>query len=110
MSKETKRIMRLMVFFDLPMVTKEQRREYTKFRNFLLKDGYNIVQFSIYSRIIYGADSAEKHEKRVEAHVPPVGSVKSLLVTEKQYAGMNILVGKPTKQDKKVNADQLILL
>jgi CRISPR-associated protein Cas2 len=50
----------MMVFFDLPMVTKSEKRAYTVFRRFLLNDGYDMIQFSVYGRILNGSD-AEKN-------------------------------------------------
>ena len=52
MGTETRRFMRLMVFFDLPVVLKADRRAYTVFRRFLLNDGYDMLQFSVYGRIL----------------------------------------------------------
>lgn len=101
--------MRMMVFFDLPMVTKAERRAYTQFRRFLLNDGYDMIQFSVYGRILNGNDGEEKHMKRLLANLPSEGSIRVLTVTEKQYAGMKLLVGLPLFQEKKVNAAQIVL-
>jgi CRISPR-associated protein Cas2 len=46
--------MRLLVFFDLPMVTKAEKRAYVQFRKFLLNDGYDMIQWSVYGRILNG--------------------------------------------------------
>ena len=43
--------MRMIVFFDLPVKTKNERREATRFRNFLMNDGYHMLQFSVYARV-----------------------------------------------------------
>lgn len=109
MGQETRRFMRLMVFFDLPVVTKAERRAYTQFRRFLLNDGYDMIQFSIYGRILNGSDAEEKHMKRLLTNLPPEGSIRVLTVTEKQYASMKLLVGMPLFQEKKVNASQIVL-
>ena len=101
--------MRMMVFFDLPTVTKTDKRAYTLFRRFLLNDGYDMIQFSIYGRILNGTDAEEKHMKRLVSNLPTEGSIRVLTVTEKQYAGMKLLVGLPLFQEKKVNANQIAL-
>lgn len=101
--------MRLMVFFDLPVVTRAERRAYTQFRRFLLNDGYDMIQFSVYGRILNGTDAEEKHMKRLVANLPPDGSVRVLTVTEKQYASMRLLVGLPLFQEKQVDASQTLL-
>lgn len=101
--------MRLLVFFDLPMVTKDEKRAYTQFRRFLLNDGYDMVQFSIYARLLNGMDAQEKHLQRLANALPPAGSVRCMTVTEKQFAGIRLLVGQPRFQEKKVNSAQLLL-
>lgn len=101
--------MRMMVFFDLPVVTKAERRAYTQFRRFLLNDGYDMIQFSIYGRILNGNDAEEKHMQRLLANLPSEGSIRVLTVTEKQYASMKLLVGLPLFQEKQVNANQIAL-
>ena len=109
MGAETRRFMRLMVFFDLPVVLKADRRAYTVFRRFLLNDGYDMLQFSVYGRILNGADAEKKHMQRLIQHLPPAGSVRVLSVTEKQFASMKLLVGLPLFQEKRVNAAQMLL-
>ena len=101
--------MRLIVMFDLPTTSPAYRRAYTKFRKFLLDDGYDMIQFSIYGRIINGRDAEEKHLRRLRSHLPIEGSIRSMTVTEKQYSGIKLLVGERQNQEKKVDARQLLL-
>ncbi len=101
--------MRMLVFFDLPVVTKTDRRAYTVFRRFLLNDGYDMIQFSVYGRILNGNDAVQKHMQRLLSNLPPEGSVRVLTVTEKQFASMKLLVGMPLFQEKKVSANQIAL-
>ena len=109
MSKETRRFMRLMVFFDLPVTTPEYKRAYVVFRRFLLKDGYTMIQWSVYGRVVNGQDDANKHIKHLEANLPKEGSIRCLQITEKQYAAIRLLVGKLSFQEKRVTADQMLL-
>lgn len=109
MAEDTRRYMRMLVFFDLPVVTRAERRAYTQFRRFLLNDGFDMIQFSVYGRILNGRDAEEKHLQRVVASLPPAGSVRLLTVTEKQFASMKLLVGLPLFQEKQVNASQILL-
>ncbi len=109
MSIETRRFMRMLVFFDLPVVTRTERRAYTVFRRFLINDGYDMIQFSVYGRIVNGTDAEQKHLKRLVDNLPPEGSVRCLTVTEKQFASMKLLVGMPLFQEKTVNAQQMLL-
>jgi len=92
--------MRLMVFFDLPVGTKKERRTATQFRKFLIKDGYYMLQFSVYARLCNGNDAAVKHEMRLMREVPKDGSVRLLTVTEKQYASMVIIAGEKKEKEK----------
>lgn len=101
--------MRILVFFDLPVVKENERRIYTQFRRFLLNDGYDMLQYSVYSRLCNGTDATNKHLKRLNNMLPSKGSIRCLTITEKQYENMKFLVGKPPVKDKKVNSNQLSL-
>ncbi|WP_081627005.1 CRISPR-associated endonuclease Cas2, partial [Bordetella sp. FB-8] len=70
--------MRLIVFFDLPMVTKDEKRAYVQFRRFLLNDGYDMIQWSVYGRILNGKDAETKHLARLADSLPPAGSVRCM--------------------------------
>lgn len=108
-NQSERRFMRLLVFFDLPVKTREERRIYTHFRRFLITDGYDMLQYSVYGRIINGHDAEEKHLRRLKMQLPPKGSVRALTVTEKQFASMQILVGARSFQEKTINSIQLSL-
>ncbi len=99
----------LFVFFDLPVKTKGERRAATRFRNFLKKDGYLMLQLSVYARVCRGQDAVDKHLKRATASLPEKGSVRALQVTEKQYARMRFLLGTADINEKKA-PDQMVLL
>lgn len=101
------KFMRMLVFFDLPVKTKYQRRVATTFRNFLLKDGYHMVQYSLYARVCNGNDAVAKHEKRLNFALPPEGSVRLLVVTEKQYEAIRVLVGERSSDEKAPPCEQL---
>ena len=101
--------MRILVFFDLPVKTKRERRIATQFRNFLLKDGYYMVQFSVYARVCNGNDMVELHKKRLKMIIPDEGSIRVLVITEKQYENIEIFLGKKSKYDKPVEFETLSL-
>ena len=103
------RFMRMIVFFDLPTLTKTDRRNASRFRKFLVNDGYTMLQLSVYSGICKGNDDVEKHSKRLKSLIPKEGSVRLLTVTEKQYASMEILVGT-LKKEEEIGDKQLLLL
>lgn len=87
------KFMRILVFFDLPVKTAAERKAATQFRNFLIKDGYHMIQYSVYARICNGNDDVDKHEARLDQHLPRAGAVRSLVITEKQYDSIKILLG-----------------
>lgn len=101
--------MRLIVFFDLPVTSVAKKRAYTLFRRFLLKDGYVMLQWSVYTRIVNGRTAADKHLKRLEQNLPKEGSIRCLEVTEKQFTHMKLLLGEADFQEKRVTADQMVL-
>ena len=88
------RIMWLFVFFDLPTLTKAQRKLHAKFRKSLMADGFNMVQFSVYNRFCSSPENAETHLRRIEHMLPPEGKVMVLKVTDKQYSGIKVFWGE----------------
>ena len=80
------RLMWLFVFFDLPTHTKTDRREAGRFRNRLLKDGYTMMQFSVYIRHCASRESADVHLTRLNAMLPPKGQVSVAQFTDKQFS------------------------
>ena len=93
------RSMRLMVFFDLPVTTRKDRKEYVKFRKYLVTSGYAMIQFSVYSRVTSNHDDARKYLTDLKRNLPPKGSVRVMQVTEKQYNAMFIFVGNKTASE-----------
>jgi len=93
------RYMRAVVLFDLPTDTKKSRREATRFRNFLLDDGFDMLQYSVYTRICPDRNNAETHLNRIQKIAPENGSIRMLMLTENQFAGMKIIAGDKTSQE-----------
>ncbi|MEK0083893.1 CRISPR-associated endonuclease Cas2 [Benzoatithermus flavus] len=109
MPAEAARYMWLFCFFDLPVKTKAQRKAAAQFRKLLLGDGFNMLQLSVYVRVCRDQDGVEKHVARICKHLPKQGSVRTLAVTERQYARMRTLVGEKQAHEKP-GGDQLLLL
>lgn len=86
------RIMRMLVLFDLPTGSKNERKSYANFRKFLIQDGYHMEQFSVYSRVLLSRDSADTHLRRLKENLPHAGAVTVLTLTEKQYEAREVLV------------------
>ncbi|MFR7854968.1 MAG: CRISPR-associated endonuclease Cas2 [Acutalibacteraceae bacterium] len=85
--------MRVLIFFDLPTETREDRRDYTRFRKFLIKSGYMMIQESVYSKLSLNSGQTDQIIEEVKKHRPQKGSVQILSITEKQYSKMEILSG-----------------
>lgn len=88
------RYMRILVFFDLPVLTDKQRRDYRKFRKFLVKGGFLMLQESVYCKLVQNSTAADTISENVRKNRPEEGLVQLLKVTEKQYAKMEYIVGE----------------
>lgn len=104
------KFMRMVVLFDLPVQTKKQRRDAAAFRNFLLKDGYYMLQYSVYVRVCNGLDAVQKHKTRLRGHLPDNGAVRLLTITEKQYEAIEILLGRLTPEDTAFACEQTTVI
>lgn len=102
------RIMWVLVMFDLPTETKPDRKNASKFRNDMLKDGFTMFQFSMYLRHCPSRENADVHVKRVKKLLPPKGHVGILVITDKQFGMMEIFRGKDPDKPP-VGAQQLEL-
>ncbi len=87
------RVLWVLVLFDLPVVTKKDRKIYAKFRKLLLQDGFTMFQFSIYLRHCPSRENAEVHVKRIKKWLPEKGHVGILTITDKQFGQMEIFYG-----------------
>ncbi|MBK7883082.1 MAG: CRISPR-associated endonuclease Cas2 [Chitinophagaceae bacterium] len=87
------RIMWVLVFFDLPTETPKQRKIYAAFRKNIMKDGFNMFQFSIYMRHCASRENAEVHIKRVKKILPEKGHIGIMCITDKQFGMMEIFYG-----------------
>lgn len=97
-----------MVFFDLPVVEPEERRAYTRFRNYLLDEGFEQAQFSVYARHLAGKEAVKALLSRIERHIPPAGKVDILQFTDKQYENIISFRGKEDRTNPQ-NPEQFLL-
>lgn len=102
------RLMWLFVMFDLPVVTRKERKAATAFRNHLLDLGFEMTQYSVYMRVLAGKERVESVMRQVEAELPGAGVVKMLTITDKQFENMRTFYGKGRSTDGK-KRDQLAL-
>jgi CRISPR-associated protein Cas2 len=88
----------LIVAFDLPVKAKEQRKRATDFRDFLIDDGYRMVQFSVYARACVSFARQETHIDRLKKNLPPEGSVRAIFVTRAQWERSYVIQGSPASE------------
>lgn len=90
------RLMWMMVMFDLPVVTAEERKSATEFRHFLQDEGFEMVQYSVYVRFCSGPERVQALMRRVEQALPAGGRVDILTFTDKQYENIvSFTAGRP---------------
>ncbi len=85
--------MRLIVFFDLPVLTEKNRRDYRHFRKYLVKAGFLMMQESVYCKLVLNQTVADTLAENIKKNKPPEGLVQLLKITEKQYAKMEFITG-----------------
>ena len=96
--------MRILIFFDLPTETVQERREYSRFRKFLIKSGFFMMQESVYCKLTLNQTSVNSALDSVRKNKPLAGLVQALVVTEKQFSRMEYIVG--TYLGDVVNSDE----
>lgn len=100
--------MRVIVFFDLPVLTEKNRREYREFRKFLIKSGFLMLQESVYCKLAQNSTVADTIKENVRKNKPSSGLVQLLRVTEKQYAKMDFIVGE--SNSKVLDSDERLVV
>ena len=102
--------MRLLVLFDLPMVSKNEIRIYNKFRKCLVENGYCMMQYSIYIKSFNNRDSCVKHIDVLKRYVPKQGQIRIMMITERQYENIEIIVGGMSRQETFSAPNPMIIL
>lgn len=90
------RFMRMIVFFDLPTITTEDRRNYRLFRKMLIKNGFIMLQEYVYCKLMISPSVEKSINNLLQKNKPPKGLIQTLIVTEKQFVKMNFIVGEST--------------
>lgn len=102
------RIMWILVMFDLPTETKPQRKAATAFRNFLLDEGFERSQFSVYARFVNGKEAFQTRVNRIERHLPNRGDIQILNFTDRQYRDIVHFSDQGRRAARK-NPEQLVM-
>ncbi len=87
------RFMRVMVMFDLPTITIKDEQNYRRFHNFLIKNGFIMQQYSVYSKLVLNRTQADSIKRILRSKVPEKGLVQCFDLTEKQYANIEYMAG-----------------
>lgn len=103
------RFMRMMVFFDLPTLTLEDKRNYRRFRKILIKNGFIMLQESVYCRMMTSPSMENSLKNLIHNNKPPKGLVQALMITEKQFVRMEYIVGE-NQSDVIDSEERLIIL
>lgn len=109
LSLQQVRFMRLILFFDLPQKTKEDKYNYQKFSKNLKEFGFIRVQYSVYSRLCIDRNVASSLMKNIKLVSPINADIRYLIVTEKTYQSMVDLNNSTTLQEKIINKDRLFI-
>lgn len=91
--KNRNRIMRTIVFFDLPNIYTNDKRNYFLFRKFLLNEGFIMLQESVYSKIVLNSQQGHFLIDRIRKNAPKKGLIQVLTITEKQYFNIEYIIG-----------------
>jgi len=100
--------MRIIVFFDMPTETEKDCRAYRKFRKFLIKDGYIMMQESVYSKLVINQNAVASALNRLRQNNPRSGLIQVLKITEKQFASIECLYGNVI--NSKLNSTERLVI
>jgi len=84
--------------FDLPVGDEIARRNYSRFRTALLKEGFTMLQYSVYARYFRSEERSEAYRKRIKQSLPPEGDVRLITITDHQYGKMDRFLGRNRQQ------------
>lgn len=98
----------LMVMFDLPVQSKEQRRGANQYRLMLLDMGFSQIQFSVYAKYLVNATGARRLITQLKLGIPSRGEVRALKITDEQWAGTYRWFGK-SDVEMEIKPSQLAL-
>lgn len=104
------KVMRVICMFDLPVETDEEKRGYREVRKSLIKEGFIMMQYSVYIRTCPNRDYANRLQRRVQKIAPDKGNVRLLMITEKQYQDMILIIGTKSTSEHVIGVERMIIL
>lgn len=102
------RVMRTIVFFDLPNVYARDRRNYQLFRKYLNNEGFVMLQESVYSKLVLNSGQAQLLLNRIRSNAPKKGLIQVLTITERQYAEIVYIIGE--SHSKIINSEERLIV
>lgn len=102
--------MRVFCMFDLPMETTEEQKQYRIFRKGLIANGFTMLQYSIYQRMVPNRRAGKKYESIIKKFIPENGDVRLIYISEKQYSDMKILIGDRNRQEEIVANKKMVII
>ncbi|WP_074520843.1 CRISPR-associated endonuclease Cas2 [Lachnospira pectinoschiza] len=100
--------MRVLVMFDLPVLTSKNMKDYRQFRKYLIKSGFLMMQESVYCKLAPNSVAADSIVDNIRKNKPPEGLVQVLKVTEKQFSKMEYVVGEKRKDI--IDSDERLII
>lgn len=104
------RFLRIILFFDLPMEKASERKEYAKFRKRLIKEGFLMLQKSVYTKLAINRQTMELELNKVKSFLPREGLIQVLTVTEKQFTKIETILGNAIKHSEIASTDRLVVI
>ena len=102
------RYMRVIVMFDLPVISVNERREYTKFRKYLIKNGFLMMQESVYCKLAQNQTAADLIVEQLKKNKPEKGLVQVMKITEKQFSRIEYIVGE--SKSEVIDSDERLII
>lgn len=99
--------MRLILFFDLPVEKKEQQKAYRTFVKNIKKNGFYMLQKSVYVKMGIDVQSIESTVTKIKGFCPKEGDISVLSITEKQFASIEFILGSNTTDV--INSDERVI-
>lgn len=100
--------MRTIVFFDLPNIYLKDRKNYQKFRKYLINEGFVMMQESVYSKIVLNTQQSILLVNRIKRNAPRKGIIQVMTITEKQYAQIEYIIGE--SQTKIIDSEEKLIV
>lgn len=101
---------KVLCFFDLPVENNSQKRRYRTFRKSLIENGFEMLQYSVYVRTCPNRSYAKKYFEKLKKSSPPEGNIRLLMVTEKQFEDVILIVGEKARQEELIGSNRLVII